>query len=436
MRERLQRVAGKSGFKGSIGCGPMTAHHRTRYSGERVLKNSIMTKIRVCNVNEEGRFAGPARRIVQVASALKPHNIETHVFYPKYDSEKFSQELLKAGIANSALSINRLTKEKKVLIRYILFFIIEIYRLSRLFKKHNFDLIHVNGSYQIKGALAARLAGIPSVWHFNDTLMDSIIKKICIVIGKYCSSGFIVAGDRVRNYYIRGNELEKKPCIEIHAPVDTTMFDPQNVNSNVSAAQVKGRRIVTVAGINPTKGLEYFIEMASTLLERYNDVVFFIAGAEFRSQRHYHQVLKKLIASKISQSKKIAFTGMIDNVPSFLLDADICVFTSIAEASPTAIWEALSMGKAIVTTDVGSVNQYIEDGISGFIVPVKDVDALCRKVEILLENSDLRIKMGVEARSVAKRYLDISIAAEKHATIYRKILSESSLINYKRPHSY
>ena len=94
------------------------------------------------------------------------------------------------------------------------------------------------------------------------------------------------------------------------------------------------------------------------------------------------------------------------------------------------------MGKAIVTTDVGSVNQYIEDGISGFIVPVKDVDALCRKVEILLENSDLRIKMGVEARSVAKRYLDISIAAEKHATIYRKILSESSLINYKRPHSY
>ena len=84
----------------------------------------------------------------------------------------------------------------------------------------------------------------------------------------------------------------------------------------------------------------------------------------------------------------------------------------------------MSMGKAVVTTNVGSVNQYIEDGKSGFIVPVKDAEALSRKVEILLNNENLRNAMGKEARKTAKKYLDISIAAKKHADFYKKILAE------------
>ena len=385
-----------------------------------------MQQIRVCNVIEEGRFGGPERRIVQVAKVLKTRNIETHVFYPKYDSEKFSQELLKAGIPNSALSINRLTKEKKVLAKYIIFFFIEIFRLRRLFRRYKFDLIHGNGSYQFKAALAARLAGVPAVWHFNDTQMDAVIKKICLVIAKYCSSGFIVAGDRVRNYYIRGNSLEKKPCIEVHAPVDTNLFDPNHVIPDKRVSKMQGRKIVSVSGINPTKGLEYFIDMASCLLPRYNDLGFFVAGAEFSSQKKYYQYLKDLIVSSKLTNNHFKFVGMIDNVASFLKSADICVFTSIAEASPTAVWEAMSMGKAIVTTDVGSVSQYIENGKSGFIVPIKDVKALREKVEILLENSTLRQKMGADARIVAQKYLDISVAAEKHALFYRRILSLQS----------
>lgn len=385
-----------------------------------------MTKIRVCNVNEEGRFGGPARRIVQVSKALKKYDVYTHVVYPRYDSKMFAQELSKAGISSSALCITRLSKEKKVLGRYCLFFLIEIFRLHLFFRRNSFDLVHVNGSYQFKVALAAKLAGIPIVWHLNDTMMDVVIKKICTFIAKYCASGFIVTGKRVYEYYIRGTTLEQKPYSEIQVPVDTTVFNPNYVDPDERVSQSIGRKIVTVSGINPTKGLEYFIEMASCLLQRHKDLFFFVAGAEFSSQRKYYQYLKKLIASSKLTNNNFTFVGMIDNVSSFLQSADIFVFTSVSESGPASVWEAMSMGKAVVTTDVGSVSQYIENGISGFVVPIKNVNALCKKVEILLEDSTLRKKMGAEARIVAKNHLNISLAAEKHALFYRRILSSQS----------
>lgn len=378
--------------------------------------------IRVANIIEEGRFGGPQARIVLVAEALKKYGIETHVVYSKYDSDKLSQKLSRAGISNSAINITRLTREKKVLARYLICFFAEVIRLYLLFRREKFDLVHVNGSYQFKGALAATMAGIPVIWHLNDTSIMPIVKKMCIFIAKYCASGFIVAGQRVYNYYIRGTALDRKLSIEIHAPVDTTVFDPKCVVPDKRLDKYDGIKIVSVSNVNPTKGLECFIETASSLTQRYKNLHFFVGGAVLSSQVKYYHTLKKLVASKNLSSDNFTFLGRVDNVPTVLKSADICIFTSLAEASPTAVWEAMSMGKAIASTDVGSVRQYIEDGKSGFIVPIKDSKALSKKVEILAKDPLLRQKMGSEARAVAKKRLDVSIAAEKHAIFYRKIL--------------
>lgn len=382
--------------------------------------------IKVANVDEEGRFGGPERRIVQVAKALKRHNVDTQIVYPNFDSERFAREITRAGISSTALSITRLSKEKRILARYILFFPIEIFRLVFFFRRHKFDLIHVNGSYQFKVAIAAKLAGIPAIWHLNDTQMNAIVKKICIILARYCASGFIFTGKRVHDYYISGTPLEQKPYVEIQAPVDTTVFEPSHVVPDKRVSQVQGRKIVAVSGINPTKGIEYFIEMASNLVQQHKDLVFFVAGAELSSHQKYYQYLKKLLSSTKLTNRNFLFVGMIDNVPSFLQSADIFVFTSVSESGPAAVWEAMSMGKAIVTTDVGSVSQYIEVGVSGFIVTIKDVKALCEKVNLLLDDPALRQKMGANARIVAQKKLDVTIAAEKHASFYRRILSLSS----------
>ena len=384
----------------------------------------IISQIRVCSVDEEGRFGGPERRIVQVAKALKTHGqgVDTQVVYPRDDSEKFALELSRSGVSSSALNITRLSKEKKVFVRYLFYFLPEVFRIYSFFRRGKFDLVQVNGSQQFKGALAAKLAGVPVIWVLEDTMMAAIVKKICTLLVKYTAAGVIVVGKRVSDYYIRGTFLESKPVVEIHPSVDIAEFNLRQVVSDSKISKISGRKIVTVSGINPTKGLEYFIEMASVLLKRYNDLSFYIAAQNLKSQHRYYQYLMDLAAAFKLTSDNIKFLGMVDDIPALLQSADIFVFTSISESGPMAVWEAMAMGKAVVTTDVGSVNQYLVDGESGFIVPIKDSRALCEKVEILLNDPALRQEMGARAQAIAQKKLDVSIAAEKYAHFYRKIL--------------
>ena len=384
-------------------------------------------KIKICNIMEEGRFGGPASRITQISKAINDSEemIESYVVFPSFSSERFSHELSIANIPNSKMNITRLSKEKNILIRYVFRFIPEVILLFSFIRKGNFDLVQVNGSQQFKGAIASKLAGVPLIWLIEDEMMSIIVKKIYTFLARFTASGIIVVGEKVYDYYIKGTSLEKKNNIEIHPPVDTVFFDKKSVQPDEKLEKYQGLKIVTVSGINPTKGLEYFIEMASKLVLTYDNLYFFIAGSNFKSQKKYFKKLRSIVESSNLTRNNLKFIGMIDNVPSFLKSGDIFVCTSISETGPMAVWEAMSMSKAIVTSNVGSVSKYLVDGDSGFIVPPKNSDELIKKVKILLDDKVLRKKMGSKVRSIVKKKLDTSIAAKKYADFYREILSKT-----------
>lgn len=377
------------------------------------------TSLFVCNVDEEGRFGGPERRIVQVAKALQNHDVVTHVIYPKMDSDEFERQLEQYGVASTKLDITRLSTHGRTFLRYILRFPFEVAVMVRFFKKNKFDLIHVNGSYQFKTALASFLSGIPLVWHLNDSRMNLGVYKLFRLMFYRLASGFIVAGERVKQYYLEGLSISGLPIKEIHAPVDTAKF----ISTLNDEDSVTGEIIVaTVSGINPDKGVEYFVKTCAQVISKNNSVRFVFAGAELTSQKSYSSSIQDLISQLEIPSDKLKFVGLVDSVPEFLDAADICLFTSFSEASPTSVWEALSMGKPVVSTDVGSVSQHIVDGESGYVAPVGDVELLSQKILELIEDKAKRDVLGVNARSLAVKNLDIVACARLHSEIYREII--------------
>lgn len=376
--------------------------------------------IRVCNIIEEGRYGGAQARIVNVAGRLKKKEIYTTVIFPARNSERLHRELQLNEINFMRLSLTRMSWEKKEILRYLAGFIPEIISLYRILRKEKFDLVHVNTSYQIKGAIAARISGTPVVWHLNDTRMTAVVRLVSTLVMRLCARGFIVAGKRVYDYYIRDGRLTGFPCFEIQAPVDTSKFNPLTVKKDPQFSKYKGLKILTVANINPIKGIESFIIMAALLMRSLDGLHFFISGPVFRNQKYYFEKLQSII--KAYNLQNICFTGSTENVQSVMKAVDICVFTSLYEASPTAIWEAMSMAKPIVTTDVGSVNELIVDGESGFIVPVGDAGALAAKVELLISDKKFRNRMGKMARQQAVRNLDIDICVGKHIKTYEELL--------------
>ncbi len=374
---------------------------------------------RIAQILEEGRWGGPQLRATQIARHLLGKGIRTVIFMPKKESDFFCSQLKKNELEFHRINLTRLTKDPFTLINYFFTFFVEIFTLAYFLKKEQCNIVHCNGAYQIKGAIAGRLAGKKVIWHLNDTKQPWLVHKIFYHVSKL-AHGFIVAAESVQNYYLPQN-LKDRPVSIIQAPVDTAFLNPDSIDPAPDILALNGPKIVITANIVPVKGLEYFIEMAAHLMDKNIRANYIIVGAEFSSQKRYKKMIHKLIEKY--HLNNVHFLGQRADVPAILRASDIYVCSSINEASPISVWEAMSMGKSIVSTDVGDVAKFIKEGETGFIVPTCNAEKLAEKVKILIENPEMRKEFGRRARETAVRHLDIKIAVRKHENFYRQIIN-------------
>lgn len=376
--------------------------------------------IKVANITLDGRVAGPQNQIIQVAEGLKKHSIDTVVFLPKQDSDIVYSKLVERNTRVKRLTLHHLTTHKPHLIAYVLFFLPELFSLYRHLRREKITLVHCNGAWQIKGVIAGKMAGAKVIWHLQDTCTPRTINMLFKVIAYSFCDGLIFSGKSVKDSYLNGNGLGTNKIAQIQAPVDTSYFNPDHVPEDNAITKPSGITITTVGYINPVKGIEYFIKMANLLNTKYKHLHFYIVGPHLESQSNYAKKLAQLINR--CHLKNVHFYGMCENVPAILNRADIYVCSSVTEASPMSVWEAMAMRKAIVSTDVGDVRRFIKDGENGFIVPPQDPEALAEKVSLLIEDKGLRNSFGKRARAVAVRELDVEICALRHRDFYFEVL--------------
>jgi len=374
--------------------------------------------MKIVNIILDGRIAGPQLRIAETAVVLKrDFNLDTLVVLPRRDSREFRQILDNYGLSYRTSSLHHLTKVPSRFLAWMFLFIPELIKLKKILKSENPDVVHCSGSWQWKGILAAKLAKKKVIWHLNDTYMPAPVRFVFRLLKKR-ANGFIVEGGRVKDYYLGQIELPG-PVMEMQSPVDTRRFDPAVVEPARDFGTPGKRKIITLGNVNPCKGLEYFLEAAAILSSHFPELEFFVVGGLYRSQKNYIGRLKEMI--RLHGLDNVYFYGYTLHVAPLLQAAHIYVCSSVTEASPTSVWEAMSMAKPIVATAVGSVDQFIAPGESGFVVPIKDARALAREIEVFLLDPALQQKCGENARQIAVEELDIRISAQKHKEIYEKI---------------
>ena len=379
---------------------------------------------RIANIIEDGRWAGPQKRITLVSSALKKHRVETIVLLPNQESDQFRQELDSVSVVWKALPLHRLGRGWKTLALYLITFIPDVWSIFRELRRGQFDAVHVSGGvWQIKGVLAGRLAAVPVIWHLNDTMKAASLVVLFSLLGRL-ANGFFVAANRVKVCYLDGTSLSKVPFRLIPAPVNTIAYCAQSVLSDETISALPFPRIVTVGNVGPLKGLETLIDAAALLLGKRTEFSVVVAGPIYSSQVWYHEQLLTRIRQGCL-NEKFHFVGAQENIPSVLKCADVYVCSSTAEASPMAVWEAMSMACAIVSTDVGDVAEYIRHGESGLIVPVGDAQAMADAITLLASDAELRLRLGHRAREIACRELDIEIIAGKTAAGYAAIIAST-----------
>ena len=111
---------------------------------------------------------------------------------------------------------------------------------------------------------------------------------------------------------------------------------------------------------------------------------------------------------------------MCDNVPQLLANSDIFVCTSVSEAGPMTVYEAMLMELPVVTTDVGACNQIIKDYVSGIIVPIKMPEKIAEAVEKLINDKKLRNTIGKNAHDFAKDFFSLEKIIRQYTDLYNK----------------
>lgn len=377
-------------------------------------------EIKAANVTEDSRPAGPQLRITRVAGQLRKYSVTTHVIHSNHSGPSIAETLDKLEIEHSSIRMTRPTLTFTSLIIYIINFIPDVYRVFSVLVEENIDIVHCNGPHQVKGAIAAKVANVPAIWHVNDTQTLIVIRWIFFLLSGWLADGYIVSSHRTKREYNLDSSSTDKPVSLIRPPVDTGEFNPRSVSPDTEVRNSDGVSVITVCNVTPIKNLEMFINVCNAIDRRCEGVSFYVVGPVYDSKMNYYRHIKKL---SNNAAASIEFTGYRQNIPSVLKAADLFLCTSRHESGPLSVFEAMSMSTPVITTDVGDIRRIVpKDSDCCQIVEQNDVESMCSYSCKYIENDSLIEHAGLQARRLAIENFSLKKSAKRHHIAYKSVL--------------
>ena len=208
--------------------------------------------------------------------------------------------------------------------------------------------------------------------------------------------------------------------------IDLSHFDRRKTdeakNDEPRGSQTARRQtiIVSVTRLDPIKNVGMLLRAADELRGYRSDWEIRIVGNGLcRSE------LERFVASR-GLAPSVRFLGYRDDVPDVLAQADIAVLTSVKEGLPRGLMEPMAMGLPVVATDVKGNRQVVVEGLCGFLVPLDDHVALAQRLMLLIDDLDLRRRMGRKAYQRARESFDERNVIRSLLNIYREACVSSA----------
>jgi glycosyltransferase involved in cell wall biosynthesis len=202
--------------------------------------------------------------------------------------------------------------------------------------------------------------------------------------------------------------------------VDLTKFRPSPEPSGIPTVMLPARLL-------REKGIYEFAAAAAQLRHSGPEARFLVAGP---LDLHNRGALTAAEMRELCHDTGLQWLG--DDSPSRALSKDmtrcfqetnlVCL-PSYREGAPKALMEASAAGRAIVTTDIPGCRDIVREGENGLLVPPRDATALASAIRLLIENPDLRRRMGLAGRVRAESEFGIERVVQRHLEIYRELLA-------------
>lgn len=358
----------------------------------------------------------PSSHIIKWANSLSDRGHRIYVFsLLKSDSSQFRNE------------IKIIERQISTRLKFLgggnylkLLYLLTLPVINKLIKEINPDVLHAHyaSSYGLLGSLTKFHPYILSIWGGD---VYSFPQKS--FLHKQIFNFNLKSADKILSTSeVMAKEISKYTNKQIFVTpfgIDIKTFKPE---SKIKLIEGEFDFLIgTIKGLEEIYGIEYLIDAYCIVKEKLKNkkIKLVIVGTGSLENK-----IKSLIAER-SLSGEIMLTGKINysEIQNYhnLLDIYIALSIYDDESFGVAILEASACGKPVVVSNVGGLPEIVENGVTGFVVPARDAESAAQKILELINNKDLRLKLGQAGRERVVKNYDWEMCLQKMLDIYKSV---------------
>lgn len=298
----------------------------------------------------------------------------------------------------------------------------------RLYRKEKPDVVHHVGMKIILwGTLAAKFTRVPGVVNAisglggffaeeNKGMAARLMPGVLRFSHNRPNLLCIFQNQEDRSYYVQHHIIEEKQARFIKGSgVDLSVF------SYVPEPEDGPVRVILTARMIVEKGIFLLVEAAEKLRAEYEGAVEFLLVGGLDD--HPGAITRDELEAACDGSY-IKWLGYRTDIRDLLAASHIVAFPSYyMEGLPKSLIEACAIGRPIVTSNSIGCKDTVIDGENGFLIPPKDVVSLADRIKRLIDDPELRARMGRASRSYAEANFSIQDVIAKHLAIYNELLT-------------
>ena len=297
--------------------------------------------------------------------------------------------------------------------------------IARVARQTQTDLLHLHGYKACTlGRIVGALLGMPVVLHEHAVFPTMPpYQKLADWLLAPLNDRVVVNCEAVAEFCVERRSMDPENIEIIFNGVPLDEFREVSDSAAVEAAEELGIGadtpvVGTVARLEEQKGITHFLNAVPAVKEECPDVKVLIVGdGTLRGALEEE-------ARQLGIADNVIFTGERRDVPRLYKLMDVKVISSIYEGTTLTVFEAMATGTPVVATTVDGVEEVIEDGATGMLVPPKDAASIAEVVTDLLTNPDRARLLSERAEQAVKQY-DVRTSMRRIENLYETVLSEN-----------
>jgi glycosyltransferase involved in cell wall biosynthesis len=314
----------------------------------------------------------------------------------------------------------------------------DVKQLGICIKEHRPDIVH---SFSASSTLIYNISKVFSWFKINTkfpTLISSVmglqespneakyityLKVYLTVLG---AKKNIVISPQIKmaleKLFISSNKLVERKIVGVEPHYG---YDKKSYKADKSVYGISTPFVVTTIGaLSSRKSHDLFIDAARITLSKRNDVSFLIIGEGPDKDK----LLQKISTSGLDDNVKLA--GVTKDLPAVFSLTDICVKPGVVEGFiGVTVLEAQVTGTPVVAFDTEDVKLGIENGVTGLIAQNADVTDLSKKLNLLLDDAQFRLKLGLQGQMFAREHWSVDGITKNLIGLYEAELKEQEVEN-------